>query len=178
MLRSILDLLRSGSRSAVDDPGATVTVRKIVRALEEMDAGRARFIAAFAYLLGRVAHADLDVSAEETRKMEDIVRELGDLPEEQAVLVVEIAKSQNRLFGGTESFKVAQEFREIADRDQRRELLHCLFAVSAADETISGDEEAQIRQIAEEMGFSHREYVEVRAEYNDKRSVIQRLERG
>ena len=138
---------------------------------------KARFVAAFAYLLGRVAHADLDISAEETAEMEDIVRRFGDLPEEQAVLVVEIAKSQNRLFGGTENFQVAREFKQLASAEQRRELLHCLFAVSAADDEISGDEEIQLRQIAEELDFSHREYIEVRSSYNDKRSVIQRLRR-
>lgn len=180
-MRSILDLFRSrgaateGTRPA--EAGATATVRKIVRALEEMEPARARYVAAFAYLLGRVAHADLDISDDETRRMEELVRRFGDLPEEQAVLVVEIAKSQNRLFGATENFQVAREFRQLATRDQRRELLDCLFAVSAADDTISGEEEAQVRQIAEELGFSRREYVEVRSTYNDKRSVIQRLER-
>ena len=174
-MRSILDLFRSRQQATSSAAGDTATVRKIVRALDEMDGERARFVAAFAYLLGRVANADLDISADESAKMEEIVREFGDLPEEQAVLVVEIAKSQNRLFGGTENFKVAQEFKELAERQRRRELLHCLFAVSAADDSISGDEEGQVRQIAEELGFSHREYVEVRSAYNDKRSVIQRL---
>ena len=178
-MKSILALFRSrgaaAGRRLDDQSGATATVRKIVRALEEMEPARARYVAAFAYLLGRVAHADLDVSDEETRRMEEMVMRFGDLPEEQAV--VEIAKSQNRLFGGTENFQVAREFRELASREERRELLDCLFAVSAADETISGEEEAQIRQIAEELGFSHREYVEVRSGYNEKRSVIQRLAR-
>ena len=180
-MKSILDLFRSrggaAGRRLDGEAGATATVRKIVRALEEMEPARARYVAAFAYLLGRVAHADLDISAEETERMEQLVLRFGDLPEEQAVLVVEIAKSQNRLFGATENFQVAREFRELATRAERRELLDCLFAVSAADETISGEEEAQIRQIAEELGFSHRDYVEVRSGYNEKRSVIQRLER-
>ncbi len=73
---------------------------------------------------------------------------------------------------------MARELRRLASRDERRELLRCMFAVSAADESISGAEEKQLRQIAEELGFSHREYVEVRAEYNQKRSVIQRLHGG
>ena len=33
----------------------------------------------------------------------------------------------------------------------------------------------RIRQIADELGFSHREYVEVRAHYSDKRSVMRRV---
>ncbi len=173
-MKSIFDFFRGDRRPATSD-GDTATVRKIVRALEAMDGERARFVAAFAYLLSRVANADLDISSDETDAMEDIVHRFGDLPEEQAVLIVEIAKSQNRLFGGTEDFKVAQEFKSLSTREQREELLHCLFAVSAADDEISGDEETRIRQIADELGFSHREYVDVRTHYNDQRTVMRRV---
>ncbi len=174
-MKSILDLFRGRGGESAAAGGETATVRKIVRALEEMDGERARFIAAFAYLLSRVANADLDISGDETREMEEIVRRFGELPEEQAVLIVEIAKSQNRLFGGTEDFQVAQEFKRLSSREQREELLHCLFGVSAADDEISSDEETRIRQIADELGFSHREYVDVRTHYNDKRSVMRRV---
>jgi uncharacterized tellurite resistance protein B-like protein len=107
--------------------------------------------------------------------MEEIVHSLGHLPEDQSVLVVQIAKSQNRLFGGTENFLVTREFLEISSAEQRQELLDCLFAVSAADESISGVEEAQIRQIASELGFSHRDYVEARSAYSEHREVLKPL---
>lgn len=152
--------------------GDTDTVRKIVGELEAMSPERARFVAAFAYILGRVAHADHHISDEETRAMEQIVRRFGDLPEEQAVLVVQIAKSQNRLFGGTENFLVTREFREISSPAERRQLLDCMFAVSAADDSISTAEESQIRQIASELGFSHRDFVQARLAYSDRREVM------
>ena len=95
--------------------------------------------------------------------------------EAQAVLVVEIAKSQNRLFGGTENFLVTREFAEISTPDQRQELLDCLFAVSAADDSISIVEEEQVRQIATELGFSHAEYIAARSAYSDKRDVLKDL---
>ena len=173
-MRALLDLFRSRSRDSASG-ASTATVRKIVRELEAMEGEKAQFIAAFAYLLSRVANADLDISDEETEKMEEIVRRFGDLPADQALLVVQISKSQNRLFGGTEDFQVAQEFKRLSSREQREELLHCLFAVSAADDEISGEEEGRIRQIADELSFSHREYIEVRAAYNDKRTVMRRF---
>jgi uncharacterized tellurite resistance protein B-like protein len=107
--------------------------------------------------------------------MEEIVHSLGHLPEDQSILVVQIAKSQNRLFGSTENFLVTREFMEISTAAQRQELLDCLFAVSAADESISGVEEAQIRQIASELGFSHRDYVTARSAYNEHREVLKPL---
>ena len=152
--------------------GDTDTVRRIVGELDRMDHARARFLAAFAYVLSRVAAADLVITEDETEKMVEIVRRLGNIPEEQAVLVVAIAKNQNRLFGGTEDYLVTREFREIASDEQRHQLLDCLFAVSAADDTITGDEESQIRQIANELGFDHQDFVEARLAYSDKRSVF------
>jgi uncharacterized tellurite resistance protein B-like protein len=150
-------------------------VRRIARELEAMEPERARYVAAFAYLLSRVANADLSVSEEETLKMERIVQALGHMPPDQAALVVEIAKGQNRLFGGTENFLVTRELREMATREQCLELLDCLFAVSAADESISGAEETQIRQIASELGFTHAELVQARSAYNDKREILKGL---
>ncbi len=172
---SILDLLGLGDKAEDLDEQSTETVRKIVAELEALEPEKARFIAAFAYIMGRVAHADRQISAEETQAMEEIVRKLAHLPEAQSVLVVEIAKSQNRLFGGTENFLVTREFAEISTSDQRQELLDCLFAVSAADESISSVEEAQIRQIASELGFSHQEYVEARSVYAQHREVLKPL---
>lgn len=171
----ILDLLGLGVQAEAADEQSTETVRKIVAELEALEPELARYIAAFAYIMGRVAHADRQFSIEETQAMEEIVGKLAHLPEAQAVLVVEIAKSQNRLFGGTENFLVTREFAEISTPDQRQELLDCLFAVSAADDSISSVEEAQIRQIASELGFSHREYVEARSVYSQHREVLKPL---
>ena len=59
------------------------------------------YLATFAYLLGRVAHADQHVSPEETGAMEALVREQGQLSQDQAMVVVQLAKTSNLLFGGT-----------------------------------------------------------------------------
>ncbi|MFQ5527737.1 MAG: TerB family tellurite resistance protein [Thermoanaerobaculia bacterium] len=155
--------------------GDTETVRRIVSKLEAMDVDEARYVAAFAYILGRVAHADQHISVQETQAMETAVSELSGLPEDEAILVVQIAKSQNRLFGGTENFLVTRELATIATAEQKEHLLDCVFAISAADDSISSTEESQIRQIASELGFSHREYVLVRSRYSEKREVMRSL---
>lgn len=174
----ILDLLglgnagRSVAAQATSTRGDTESVRRIVAELDRMDRTQARFVAAFAYVLSRAAAADMNISDPETEKMIEIVQRLGHLPEKQAVLVVDIATNQNQLFGSTEDYLVTREFRDISSPGQRTELLDCLFAVSAADDTISGDEEEQIRQISNELGFSHEEYIQARLAYSDKRSIL------
>ena len=162
----------SSSRSDEDDSDDTDTVRRIVAELESLDPDEARYIAAFAYVLSRAAAADLRVSEAESDKMIEIIQERGHLPERQAVLAVAIAKSRARLFGGTEDFLVTRQFREMSTVEQRRELLDCLFAVSAADSSVSSAEEAQIRQIASELGFEHQDYITARMAYTSHRSVL------
>jgi uncharacterized tellurite resistance protein B-like protein len=158
----------AGSAAAAD----TETVRKIVGALDRLEPARARFIAAFAYLLSRVAFSDMDISADETAAMERIVQEKGGLPEEQAVMVVHMAKTQNRLFGGVENFLVAREFAEIATREQKLALLHCLFAVSIADGSVSSAEDTTIRKIASELLLDHTDFIDVKTGYREYLAVL------
>ena len=126
-------------------------LREVIDALDHLEPERARYLAAFAYLLGRIAHADSHVSPEETRVMEALVREQGQLSEEQARLVVELARANNLMFGGTANFLVAREFVEIATYDQRLGLMRCLFALSATDNAISMAEEGELHRLAKEL---------------------------
>ena len=137
-------------------------LRETLQALDHLEPDRARYLAAFAYLLGRVAHADQDVSAQETRTMEAIVLEQGHLSQDQAMLVVQLAKTSNLLFGGTANFLVAREFSDLASYEQKLALMRCLFALSATDEAISTAEEGEIHRIAKELRIDHSDLVALR----------------
>jgi uncharacterized tellurite resistance protein B-like protein len=151
----------------------TATVRKIAGQLERLDPDMARYLAAFAYVLARVAHADLNIDSQETDAMERIVTRIADLAPEEASLVVEIAKSQTRVLGGTENYVVTRQFRKISTREQRGKLLECLYAVAAADGSITGPESGEIVSIAEELGFTRPEANALRAAYREKLSEFQ-----
>ena len=152
-------------------PAETETVRKIVAALDSMDVERARYIAAFAFILCRVARADLNISPSEIHVMERMLMERGGLPEEQAILVVEMAKTQSILFGGTEDFVVTREFNRMATQEQKLALLDCLFAV-AADEMISAVEDSEISQICHELQIEQDDLIAVRSKYREFRTVL------
>jgi uncharacterized tellurite resistance protein B-like protein len=137
-------------------------LRETLAALDHLEPERARYLAAFAYLLGRVARADQHVSPEETRTMEALVREQGRLSQDQAMIVVQLAKTNNQLFGGTANFLVAREFAALATYDQKLALMRCLFAVSATDEAISTAEEGEIHRIANELRVDHPDLVALR----------------
>jgi len=149
-------------------------VRRIVDELDHLPPERATYVAAFAYVLSRVARADLRITDDETRAMERIVEQRGGLPPEQAMIVVQMAKSQNRLFGGTENYLVTREFNRLATREQKLALLDCLFAVAAADETVCAAEDQVTRQIADELLLDHRDYIEVRSRYREHLGVLRR----
>jgi uncharacterized tellurite resistance protein B-like protein len=148
----------------LDAPGKAeaTPLRATLDALDHLEPDRARYLAAFAYLLGRVAHADQQVSPEETSAMEALVREHGDLPHDQAMVVVQLAKTSNLLFGGTANFLVAREFAELASYEQKLALMRCLFAVSTSDEAISIAEEGEIHRIANELRIDRPDLVALR----------------
>jgi uncharacterized tellurite resistance protein B-like protein len=140
-------------------------LRETLEALDHLEPDRARYLAGFAYLLGRVAHADQHVSPEETRAMETLVREHGQMSQDQAIVVVQLAKTASLLFGGTANFLVAREFSALATYDQKLALMRCLFAVSATDEAISTVEESEIHAIAKELRIDHPDLVALRVEH-------------
>ncbi len=162
----------STAASRATSAAETETVRKIVQKLDQLPPERARYIAAFAYLLSRAASADLNISNEETQVMERIVTEQGGLPEEQAVIVVQMAKTQSHLFGGTENYLVTREFERMASREQKLAVLECLFAVTAADDTITSAEDNVVKQIASELKLEHADYIAARSRFRDHLAVF------
>ena len=171
---SILDYLGFGGTPKQSEPDVemTATVRHLVQELDQLDPDRARFVAAFAYVLARVARADLEICGQETGAMERIISEHGGIPEPQAILVVQMAKQQNLLFGGTDNFLVTRELNRIASKEQKLHVLECLFAVSAADESISTVEDSVVKQVATELQVEHAEFIEVRRRFKDHLAVL------
>ncbi len=164
--------LEDGKKTAIVEE--TDTVRRIAEALDQMEPERARYVSGFAYVLSRVARADLNISEIESREMERLVAGHGGMPEVQAILVVQIAKTQQKLFGSTEDFLVTREFNKIAVREQKLELLDCLFAVAAADGVVSGAEDDAIRQVARELTLEHPDFIAVRSRYRDFLAVLKK----
>ena len=172
---SIFDFLGVKKSDAAAASGTVSdTVRKITDQLNRMEPGKAKYIASFAYLLGRVANADLTISRQETREMERIIQDVAGLPEEQAILVVQIAQAQHALFGSTENFTVTQEFNAVATRAQKLALLKCLFAVSSSDLSISTVEDNEVRKVSRELRLDHSDFIAARSSYRDYLEVLKK----
>lgn len=170
----ILDLFKLKKDTTYPASSETETIRKITQALDKMDPARAKFLAGFAYMLGRVARSDMRISLVETRSMEEILMARGGLPEEQAIVVIQMAKTQNILFGSTENFLVSREFRATSTHEDRMALLDCLFAVAASEDHISTVEDNEISQIADELRIEHRDFISTRSKHRDHLAVLQK----
>lgn len=153
----------------------TDTVRRIVRELEALPPERARFLASFAYTLMRAAASDYEISDTETSAIERIVSEYGRVPDAQAVIVAQIARSQQILSGATEDYLVTRQFREVSNQEQRLDLLRCCYLVGAADDTITAEESSTLQQIASELDLDREHVNVIRNEFAGKLSAIQAL---
>ena len=166
------------TRAGAED---TETVRRIAAQLDALPVDRARYLAAFAYILMRAAAADMDISDVEARAIEGLVGEYGGLPEAQAVLVTQIARNQSLLYGSTEDYLVTRQFRELASPEDRLALLRCCYLVGAADDTNTSDESDTLQEIAKELDIDRDSVNVIRNEFAPKLSAIQamlKLRRG
>lgn len=166
-------LLRSLGLGGVDDgPVGTETVGAIADAIGGLAPERARFVAAFAYLLSRVASADHEVTAHERETME---QQLGDLsiglPSAQATEAVRRALAATGRHGATEDYQVAREFAALATDEEKVRLLRCLFALSA-HHGISTSEDNEISRIANGLRLEQRLVAQVRAEFRQQLNVL------
>ncbi len=160
---------------AVDAEAETAVIRRIAAALDAMPEDRARYLAGYAYILSRAALADMQVTDAETAAMEQIVVETGAIPEAEAVLVVEMAKTQSKLYGATEDYIITRDWSSRATTDQKLALLRACYLVGAANGSISAEENAALMQIGSEFALDADQVKSVRSEFYEKLSVVQAL---
>jgi len=106
-----LGLVRT--EAAADAEPALPEILAIADRLEDLDPGRAHFVALFAIVLARTARADLEISDDERRAIVRILSDLAELPVEQAELVGEMVARRREVFGSI-SFVEEEEVRQIA----------------------------------------------------------------
>jgi uncharacterized tellurite resistance protein B-like protein len=183
ILRRALNLDRSAGDAPLDldaplpagSPGETESVRRIAAKLTALPPARARYVAAFAYVLGRAASATLAVSDTEASEMARQVAEVGGLDEATAAVVVELAGTRAGDFGATEDYLVTREFKAMSTKEDRLRLLRCCLLVMAADDEVDATESWLANRMAEELDIERPDLNRVRAEFHDRISGIKEL---
>ena len=141
-------------------------------ALSHVPPEEARRVAAFAYLLSRVAHADHDVSDAERAAMARLLVDRAHLAQDQADIVIGIATSKIVHVRGTQDYLVSREVAARATVEEKRALIVGLYAVCAADGLISTIEDNDVRRVASEIDLEHHDVVDIRARYRDSLGVL------
>jgi uncharacterized tellurite resistance protein B-like protein len=157
--------------SAESLQGETSSVRMIGAALSGMPPARARYIAAFAYLLGRAAYANMEVSDAERAEMTRI-GEVAGLDVETTKLVMDLSATLSTEFGATEDFLVTREFKAISTMEERHRLLRACFLVMAADDVIDANEAWLVNRVAEELDVERDDLNQIRAEFYERLSSV------
>jgi uncharacterized tellurite resistance protein B-like protein len=151
--------------------GDTDSVRIIAIRLESMPPARARYVAAFAYLLARAAQATGGMSDAERAAMLQIAN-AGGLDPETAPLVVDLAGTMAGEFGATEDYLVTREFKAISTMEERERLLRCCFLVMAADDEIDATESWLANRLAEELDVERPDLNRIREEFYEQLSGV------
>ena len=119
MLATILRKL--GLDVDVDDGKPDVqALDALEEALSHVPPEEARRVAAFAYLLSRVAHADHEVSEAEREAMVRLLVDRAHLAPDQAAIVIGIATSKIVHVRGTQDYLVSREVAARATVDEKR----------------------------------------------------------
>ena len=173
-MASLLRFLGIKDNRAPQDQAGDV-LQPIAQKLDELQPERARFFAAFAYLLARIAGADLKIQDDERNAMEKALQESAGVSAQEATLTMEIASTAMEDLGGSYNFLVAREFGEHSNQEERLALLRCLFTVAAADGLITGDESNEIIGIGEEIGLARADVMALRGEFRDALAELRKL---
>lgn len=140
-------------------------VERIAEAMDALPEDEARYLAAFAYLLCRVAYADGVISKVEVQRMSRILQDFSSLTAKQTDLVLKLAKHENFKADDEVGRKVSEAFAEMAGMGARSDFVGCLYAVAAADDEVHGIEDETVMRIGEELGVAGPEVQRIRAAY-------------
>ena len=142
-------------------------IHRIADELDRLEPDYARYLASFAFILSRVANADRQVSPDEVAAMEALIADKSGITADQAALVVQIARTQQKLFGATDDFLVTRELGRTASYEQKVALIDCLYAVASADKQIFTAEGDEIARIGKELKVDQAELSRLRSQYRE-----------
>lgn len=152
----------------------TDSVKVLSARLDALPPARARYLAAFAYLLGRAANATGAMSDAERTAMLGMADTAG-LDPETGSMIVDMAATLSGEFGATEDFLVTREFKAISTMEERERLLRACFIVMAADDEIDATESWLANRMAEELDVERPDLNAIREEFHEQLSGVREV---
>ncbi|MFP6655134.1 MAG: TerB family tellurite resistance protein [Myxococcota bacterium] len=163
---SLLRFFGIGGRAKTGEQ-EPASLAEITTQLDGLPAAEARFVAAFSYLLARIAGADLRTDDTEREAIAHRLESFAGIDVERAALLAATAIQAADSHHASDDHLVARTFRELSEKPERLRLLRCLYAVAAADENISAAEDNEIFEVAGAIGIGRRDVVALRSEFKE-----------
>jgi uncharacterized tellurite resistance protein B-like protein len=171
---SLLEFL-GVSRTNRSRTSETPLVQMLRDQLAGHDLGQVERIAAYAGLLVRVAHVDVEVSDAERMKLVEVIEQHLSVTAEQARRIGDLVIRQATELEGIEYSLLTRAVNDFADPEEKERLVDCLYAVATADGRISVAEDDEIRAVARALLLSHGQFIRIRQRFKDALEVIQSL---
>lgn len=171
---SLLRFLGIGG-SGVGRDAEPASLSEIADRLSFVPEEEARFVAAFSYLLARIAGADLKIDDSEKEAIAGRLEDFGGIGADQASLLAETAVRTFEANSPSDDHLVARAFRDMTEGPERIRLIRCLYAVAAADDLISTREDNEIFEIANAIGVRRTEVVALRSEFREYLGTLKAL---
>lgn len=152
-----------------------VSLTEIGAELDALPPEEARFMAAFTYLLARIAGADLRTDDVERDSIVQRLETFAKVDHDLARLLAETAIRSAATHDASDDHLVARAFRDISEEPERIRLLRCLYAVAAADENISTLEDNEIFEVAAVIGVRRADVVRLRIEFKEYLGALKAL---
>jgi uncharacterized tellurite resistance protein B-like protein len=111
-------------------------------------------------LMAYVAYIDREVTEGEFDQMVAAIQPSLGLDREQASFVAEVAVST--ISKNLDFYRLMREFFEATTEEERVHFLDALFAVAAADGSVSHEEMEEIQRISKILKLTHQQYIEAK----------------
>jgi uncharacterized tellurite resistance protein B-like protein len=140
----------------------------VQRALPQADGETQQIVAATAGLLSSVAYADRNFSDVEERRVVELLQTIEGMAADSAALIERTLRQSALKFSTVHATRFSRTLRELADRDLRCQVLALLVEVAAADQQITHDEIAVLRQLTTALGLEQADYNAAQEKHKDK----------
>jgi uncharacterized tellurite resistance protein B-like protein len=148
-------------KKAVESPppqGAELVYATVRRELPEGDEETVLVVTAMVGLLGVIAYADRDYSAEEEQRVRTHLARVMGLSADGIEAIVSALRTHIVEVSAVQAPRYARVLRELADHELRVQVLELMLEIAAADAAITTAETNTLRQLTTALGLDQDDY--------------------
>lgn len=146
----------------------------IERELPNADAETVTVVTSIAGLLGIVAYADRNYSAEEEARVRQELARVHGMTEAGINAICKTLREHIVEISAVQLPRYARALLELADEELRREVLAALIDLAAADASLSLPETNLLRQITKSLGLSQQDYTQLQQQHRHQLDSLKR----